>query len=463
MADDARLDAMLACPRCDKAPLERSGSTLKCGGCKTEFPSVSGMPWLFADPEASLGEWRNRLHLTLQTLLHEVQRLKDALGDKDLRPLARRRLELLMSATEQHRNKLRALLAPIDVQSLQAAYTTHLALRTRLPGDQGLYTYYNNVHRDWCWGEAESAASVEQILDVLGASEKHDAVLGNTVVLGAGAGRLAYDLHQLPGTGKTIAVDFNPLLLIIAQSIARGDRIDLYEFPIAPRSLDDFAVLRTLSAPEPARDDFFLVLGDVLRPPLAAATFDTIVTPWLIDIITEDLPDFAARVNRLLKPGGRWLNFGSLSFEQQTDRRRRYSSEEILALVGEAGFGPPEVREATIPYMCSPASRHGRRETVFTFCAEKLRDTTNPSRHKALPDWLVTGREPVPLLPSFQTQAMSTKIYAFIMSLIDGKRSIADMAKVLEHQQLMTRAEAEPAIRNFLTRMYDDSQRQTGF
>ncbi|MEX1267084.1 MAG: hypothetical protein WEA08_09175, partial [Woeseia sp.] len=81
----------------------------------------------------------------------------------------------------------------------------------------------------------------------------------------------------------------------------------------------------------------------------------------------------------------------------------------------------------------------------------------------ALPDWLVTGREPVPLLPSFQTQAMSTKIYAFIMSLIDGKRSIADMAKVLDQQQLMTRAEALPAIRNFLTRMYDDSQRQAGF
>ncbi len=463
MADDARLDAMLACPRCDKAPLERNGSSLKCGGCKTEFPRIAGIPWLFAEPEASLGEWRNRLHLALQTLAHEAQRLTSALDEKDFTPLAQRRLELLKSATEQHRKQLQTLLAPLDVQSQQAAYATHLALRTRLPGDQGLNTYYNNVHRDWCWCDAENAASVEQILAALGASGAHDAALGDTVVLGAGAGRLAYDLHQLPGTAKTVAIDFNPLLLIIAQGIVRGDRIDLYEFPIAPRSLDDCAVLRTLAAPEPVRDGFFLILGDVLRPPFAPAAFDTVVTPWLIDIITEDLALFAARVNRLLKPGGRWLNFGSLSFEQQTDRRRRYSSEEVLALVGEAGFGTPEVREETIPYMCSPASRHGRRETVFTYCAEKLHDVKNPPRHKALPDWLVTGREPVPLLPSFQTQVMSTKIYAFIMSLIDGKRSIADMAKVLEQQQLMTRAEAEPAIRNFLTRMYDDSQRQTGF
>jgi hypothetical protein len=45
------------------------------------------------------------------------------------------------------------------------------------------------------------------------------------------------------------------------------------------------------------------------------------------------------------------------------------------------------------------------------------------------------------------------------MSLIDGRRTIEDMAKILEQQKLMTHAEAVPAIRNFLTRMYDDSQR----
>ena len=86
-----------------------------------------------------------------------------------------------------------------------------------------------------------------------------------------------------------------------------------------------------------------------------------------------------------------------------------------------------------------------------------------PARHKALPDWIVTGKEPVPLTKPFMTQATTTRIYGFMMSLIDGKRSIQDMAKLMEEQKLMTRQEAEPAIRNFLTRMYDDSQRQTGF
>ena len=113
--------------------------------------------------------------------------------------------------------------------------------------------------------------------------------------------------------------------------------------------------------------------------------------------------------------------------------------------------------------MNSPASRHGRVETVFTFCAKKTGTAKRPARHQALPDWIVTAKAAVPLLPSFRTQAMSTQIYTFIMSLIDGRRSIDDMAKVLEQQQLMTRKEAIPAIRRFLTKMYDDSERQSGF
>ena len=173
------------------------------------------------------------------------------------------------------------------------------------------------------------------------------------------------------------------------------------------------------------------MLGDALRPPFAAGGFDTVITPWLIDIVTEDLPVFAARINRLLagiisedlgvfaarinrllKEKGRWDNFGSLAFSDPA-RGRRYSPEETKAIVAEAGFSDPYVSEATIPYMCSPSSRHGRRERVFTFAAYKERDADRPARHRALPDWIVTGEQPVPLTPSFRSQAMTTQIYSF--------------------------------------------------
>jgi hypothetical protein len=263
-------------------------------------------------------------------------------------------------------------------------------------------------------------------------------------------------------TGRTIAMDFNPLLFLVAKSVMQGNEPELYEFPLAPKTIDDFAVLRKLSAPKPVRENFHFIFGDALRPPFAAASFDTVITPWIIDIVNEPLPVQAARINKLLKSDGRWINFGSVAFDHP-DRARRYSVEETLDIVTEAGFAPPVSRDALIPYMCSPASRHGRQETMFTFAATKSSDADVPARHRALPDWIVTGKEPVPLLQSFRSQALSTQIYSYIMSMIDGKRTIADMASILEQQKLMTREEAEPAIRTFLTRMYDDSQRNSGF
>jgi hypothetical protein len=49
------------------------------------------------------------------------------------------------------------------------------------------------------------------------------------------------------------------------------------------------------------------------------------------------------------------------------------------------------------------------------------------------------------------------------MSLIDGRRSIKDMAKLVVEQHLMSAAEAEPAIRSFLIKMHDDSRRSTSY
>jgi hypothetical protein len=204
------------------------------------------------------------------------------------------------------------------------------------------------------------------------------------------------------------------------------------------------------------------LLADALRAPLAAESFDTIVTPWLIDVVDEDLHVLAARVNSLLRNGGRWINFGSLAFDDP-DPARCYSVEETLAAVEASGFAEPRKVDETIPYMCSPASRHGRREMVMSFSAVKSANAARPARHRALPDWIVTGKEPVPALPAFRSQAMSTQVFAFVMSLIDGKRTIDDMAALMERQQLMPKDEAAPAIRNFLTRMHDDAQRKKGF
>jgi len=462
------LAALLACPRCEVALRQYPDSSFGCGGCGLNFPLLDKLPCLFAEPAAALAEWRQRLQFALEKLAQDAGGLQLELQNPRLRPLTRERLTQLNRACGDQAARLAELLAPLSLHNSQTGIATHLALRTRPPTDQGLTTYYPNIHRDWAWGDTENAESLKLISGaLLGqalATRQSDTGggPGTIVVLGSGAGRLAYDLHQQLRPGVTVALDFNPLLALVAAQAVAGTGIQLWEFPIAPRSMGDHAVLRTLVAPEPVRDGFHLLLADVLHPPLLAGSVDVVVTPWVVDILTEDFRSFAARINGLLKPGGRWISFGSLAFSQP-EAAARYSLEEVLAIVMGSGFAEPDVREDEIPYMCSPASRHGRRELVVTIAATKERSVPKPDRHRALPDWLVVGTQPVPLLPAFQLQAMTTRIYGFLMGLIDGRRSVTDMARLLVEQRLMTREEAEPAVRTFLTRMYEDSQRPPGF
>src|SRR5690606_41161900 len=127
--------------------------------------------------------------------------------------------------------------------------------------------------------------------------------------------------------------------------------------------------------------------------------------------------------------------FASLTFHDPV-RARRYRLAECAEVLIVQVFASPETLERSIPYLASPASRHARREEVVVWRADKARRVKPPPRHEALPDWIVRGNEPVPLTAAFRTQAMTTRIHAFIMSLIDGKRSLKDMARVLAEQQL---------------------------
>lgn len=214
------LTQLLACPRCDKTPLDLSDDALHCKACKVDFPLLEGMPWMFAEPQAALGEWRGRLQYSLQQLSHEIVGLEKELQSDDLRALAKRRVERYKKAVESHRRSLQKLLQPIEMQSLQGNYESYLALRTRMPTDQGLNTYYPNIHRDWSWGEEENKASLKQVRAVL-----HDhAELGNVLVLGSGAGRLAYDIHTKLNCTSTVAMDFNPLLMLVAKAVTSGEK-----------------------------------------------------------------------------------------------------------------------------------------------------------------------------------------------------------------------------------------------
>lgn len=405
-----------------------------------------------------LGEWRNRLGLLIADLKHEADICRTAANGSGLIDSTRNRLITLADANESQVAHLLNLLAPLGPLDPGPARETLLALRTRLPREQGLTNYYVNLHRDYVWGDEENAASAAIVESVIDPSLAGLRVL----VLGAGSGRLARDLHVSHRPALTVALDFNPLLLFAAREVLAGREVRLHEFPIAPRSIADSAPLRTLRLPDAVDERFVLIAADALRVPFADASFDVVLTPWFIDIVPQSLPELAARINRLLAPAGRWINFGSLSFSQE-QRALRFSAEEALAVVRNCGFADPRVREASLPYMRSPASRHSRVEEVIAWQASKISDVAKRPEHVTLPAWLVDGIDPVPLLESFRVQAATTRIHAALIGLIDGKRSVHDMAETLVQNRLMHAGDAEPAVRGFLARLYEEGARRTTF
>ncbi len=441
----------LACPRCD-SPLS---AELACPGCQTTYPVHDGVPWLVADPAVTRQEWKNRWQMALKDLEARQQAARDALKRADTEASEARLSVLADGYAAQHRC-LKLLLTDLGLAA-GADLETYLALKTRLPTRMGLMAYEANVFRDWVWGEKENAASLEAVAATLKGVQT-----GAMLLLGAGAGRLAYDLHRhrtgTPATAEalTVALELNPYLSTISRRLASGDSVELVEFPLAPDTGTHAAIPRRLSAPEAAVPGFEVVLADVMRPPFQPASFDVVITPWLVDVIDGDTAALLALANRLLSPGGHWIFHGSLAF-QRPDPLDNLNLDELESLAGRSGFEVVTASESVQSYLDCPESRHGRRESVITLSAKKTVEAEAPPRAQNLPDWIAQGRMPVPLLPAFQSQAMATRVHAFIMSLIDGRRTLEDMAAVMEAQKLMPKEDAETAIRGFLIKMYEEA------
>ncbi len=454
---NAGLLARLCCPRCNSnaaLALQPHGA-LTCQTCTADYPVFANgdarIPWLFSNPDTAKLDWSARYRGFLKANADEHNRLNRALADARYLSATRQRIESTLSAHQEHRNQIAALLAPVglDAEDLVPAMTR--VLQDKLPRNQGLTSYANNVFRDWAWNNGENDAIFEALEKVMRADQR-DAI-GSVLTLGSGACRIPYDLHRKYAPTLSVALDFNPLLLLIGSRVIRGCPVPLYEFPIAP--LDDAAagVLQHCSAPAAFCDDadskFEFVLGDATNPPFARQSFDTVVTPWLIDILSQDLRAFIPQVNRLLPKDGIWLNTGSLAFIDD-DPCRCYSEAEVIEIVENCGFELLALDHRTVPYLQSPHSAHGRVERIVSFAAKKRIDVEPAAPVPFLPDWILDTARPVPSTTETILTSSSYLLTAQVLAAVDGKRSIDAIGKLVAREYHLSIEECVEAIRRIL-------------
>lgn len=351
----------LRCPLC-RAQLDVAMDQIGCGGCGQLYPRVGGIPVLLPKPAAHLALWRSQLGLLLERGQATLTRLQEASRGEGVAASTQERLVKLGEAVQAQVNDVGLVLGP----ALGGAVA---------PGSVGLprgvVEYIAYLYRDWGWPTVGYAEN-ERALGELKALNQGRA-LGRTLVLGAGACGLAYDLHRSCAATETVLVDIDPFLLVIAERVVRGERVHLTEASLKVMDVDDVSRGWWLQAPQGPlpESSFQFLFADGVEPPFADGCFDSVVTPWFIDQVPRDLPAFFARLAQLLKPGGRWLNQGPLIYPEQIPFAQRYSRQELFELAANAGFVVDRWSVASMPYLVSPLSGHGKVEAVLSFAATR--------------------------------------------------------------------------------------------
>ena len=415
--DPALLELCL-CPNCGGA-VEEAGDGLRCAGCRASFPTVQGIPVLAADAQGWLAEWRRQAGVYQQLLARGQKLMDEQLAPYDLLPATRQRIEGLRAAAAENGDRVLALFGAAGITPEPP------------PGEVSeagfnLIEYHDHLLRDWAWDEEsdENARSRDLVLAALG----DDRELGKVLVLGAGGCRLAYDLHLRCKPELTVALDISPLLLIGAKRVMFGSGLSLYEFPAIPRDRRSAFLERDLRAPAGAPSRFHLLLADAFAAPLRPGAFDTVVTPWFIDIVPADVRDTLGVIHQLLAPGGRWINFGPLNYPKERPPAQRYPLDELSALIALAGFQQGPVHDAELELLGSHAAANGRSERVYAFTARKAaasEETSDP------PAWLLFSHLPVPRFPGLDAYRADHPVVATIVAAIDGKATLKALARIV--------------------------------
>jgi len=87
---------------------------------------------------------------------------------------------------------------------------------------------------------------------------------------------------------------------------------------------------------------------------------------------------------------------------------------------------------------------------------QKQRDVELPVR--AEPPWLVDPRQPVPLLPQVADHALALRVRGYVASLIDGRRSLVEIAARLVEERLLPPDEATGIVRDYLLRLHEEAE-----
>lgn len=418
-----KLTGCIQCPQCGSNTQQGFDlDTLHCSHCGTQHFSLGDVPCLFPAGAHHKLIWQHQT-ATLQYMAHQgLAALQESLSRYDLTNTSRQRLADIQTANQIN---LESILTLLQKHGVTPAANEQLGQMN--PGDMS--EYFDLVFRDWAWDSTEkpnqeNASALQRIMQSIAAlPEKPQRIL----VLGAGAGRLSWDIHTQLKPEFTVALDSNPLLLAAASELIYNQNPltfgEFKNFPQINFPVTQNWTLNAVNDSERLRDSWFLMGANVWQLPFTKNTFDLIITPWFIDVNGGDVRDLIGLIHEQLTNNGHWINSGPLLFTRHLPTQLKYTSTEIKEFIELSGFtfNSEEINNAG--YLISPLEARFREEQVWTFSAQKK----IPSIETIIQThaWLIMHHLPIPNI-NFICQD-SHPLIDTILEKVDGMRSINDM------------------------------------
>lgn len=431
----------VVCPVC-RTRFSSTEQPLRCEPCQQIYPVVGGIHCLIADPIGFVQGALNRV-ASYQTVSIERAHgmLQEAQGPH-VSEKTRQRLERLGHGLLTEAQCLHTLFEPLR-DTVAAHAVPAAAIASMLEDPRSAAQYWEHVFRDWVWGKDENLRTLALIEQYLVEPTK------TLAVLGAGTAKLALDLSNHPLVDEVVALDTNPLPLLVSARLLSDEAVDLVEFPLVPLAIEHVAIPRHIAPSTAASNKLSLMFADALRAPFANGALDAVVTPWFIDVVTADLSDVATEINRVLRPGGLWLNVGPLFYSGSAGRS--YSFEEACELVEAFGFELVGQQQESLKYFDSPVSGTCRIDRTYAFAARKVADSKRRVTQPNVVPWLDDPTEPVLPNASLAASVQRSVVTAGIGSLVDGTRSLVDITVVLSEAWGVAPDVLLPMIRAFLS------------
>ncbi len=280
-----------ACPAC-KQPLR----DMTCTACARTYPAPSGIPVLLTAHERHLAD---SFVDALQHGRHagaRAERFRGA-GNGD-RAVAE-------AGSRQFFDDVVSALAPVvEPRALGAIVLDGRNLASPAYGDALPY-----VLRDWAYTETSEAEL--GVIDDRARALLPDGPLGCALVLGAGAGRTAWNLRDR--FAEVVAIDMSFAMAYAFGRIHHGG-LTLWENHLRTDSVPTFTryALAPRAPTRPPAGAFEFWVATAADLPVADHSVDVVCCFYFLDVIR--ISTLAAEIRRVLRPGGRIINIGPLAY-----------------------------------------------------------------------------------------------------------------------------------------------------